>query len=94
MVYNLTSPNSAEFIVQFTDVDGNAVSPSSAALTIVYISAGSAVSATQDMTENNTFWTATWNSGVADVPSNATWSVVSSVSSLPAQVGTLRIIDP
>lgn len=95
MPFNLTSPNSAEFIVQFTDTAGNPTSPTSAAITLVYLINGVSNSSTFDLVLTNGFWVGTWSSVGVDVPSDVPWSVISSCSAPnPAQVGSLRIIDP
>lgn len=94
MPTNLLSGNSAQFVVEFIDSSGDLVSPSSASLTITYLISGTANSSTIDLAQSGSFWTGTWSSVGVDVPSDATWSVASSATTNPAQVGTLRIIDP
>ncbi len=94
MPTNLLSGNSAQFVVEFIDSSGNLVSPTSASLTVTYLISGVANSSTLTMSRTGSFWTATWSSAGVDVPSDATWTVASSVTTNPAQTGTLRIIDP
>lgn len=95
MPFNVTSPNSALFGVQFTDQYGTPVTPSSAAITLVYNIAGVSNSSTADLTSSGGRWVYTWSSVGVDVPSDVLWTVISSCSSPnPAQIGTLRIIDP
>lgn len=95
MPTNITSPNSAKFTIQFTDILGNPTSPTSAAITLNYLYAGALTSSTADLTLVNGYWTYTWSSVGVDVPSNVFWNAVSSLSSPNVAVaGTLRIIDP
>jgi hypothetical protein len=82
------------FVVEFIDSDGNLASPSSASMTISYIAGGVAASTTFDLTQNNSFWEGTWSTAGVDVPSDAVWVTFSSLTTAPAQSGTIRIIDP
>lgn len=93
MPTNITPPDQAQFQVQFISSDV-AFTPSSAQVTIVYPISGVSVSTVLTLVLSGGFWTATWNPSAADVPSNATWTVVSSCSPNPAASGTIRLIDP
>jgi hypothetical protein len=78
--FNLTSPNTANFNVQFTDTSGNPTFPTSADITFTYLFGGVLVSSTSDLTAAaGGFWTKGWSSLGVDVPSNVYWSIVSSL---------------
>ena len=94
MPTNILSGNTAKFVVEFLDSDGNLTSPTSASLTVSYFVGGVVNSTTFDLTQTNSFWVGSWSSVGADVPSDASYSVLSSLSATPANTGTLRIIDP
>lgn len=93
MPININQGNSAKFVVQFLNPAGAQVNPSSAAVTIVYKIAGVTNSATIGLSASGSFWTATWSSAGADL-GLVDWSVASNVTTNPAQIGQLRIIDP
>ncbi len=67
--------------------------PSSASITLVYTITSVAYSSTIDLAATGSFWTATWSSAGIDL-GRVDWSVASSVTTNPAQIGQLRIIDP
>lgn len=95
MPFDLTSPDTADFGVAFVDnLTGITYTPSSAWLTLNYYIAGVLNSSTLDLTYQDGRWEASWDSRNVDVPSDVTWSVFSSCSLSPAQIGTIRIIDP
>lgn len=94
MPTNILSGNTAKFVVQFVDSNGDLTSPTSAAMTVSYYVAGVISSTTFDLTQTNSFWTGEWSTLGVDVPSDANYSVVSSLSLTPAQTGTIRVIDP
>lgn len=95
MPFNLTYPNTAEFGVNFIDALGVPYTPSSASITLVYLINNVSNSSSIDLTSSSGGrWVADWSSVGVDVPSSVTWTVVSSCSPNPAQIGTLRIIDP
>lgn len=94
MPFNITSPNTARFNVEFVDSFDAAYTPSSASITFTYFIGGVSNSSANDLTLSGGFWTLDWSSAGVDVPSDVDWSVVSSCSASPAQIGTLRIIDP
>lgn len=94
MPTNILSGNTAKFVVEFIDATGNLVSPSSASMTVNYLSGGVAASITFDLTLVGQFWTGNWSTVSVDVPSDAVWIVISSISVAPAQSGVIRIIDP
>jgi len=94
MPFNLTSPNTAEFTVDFVDSFGNSYRPSSAWVTFVYLINNVSNSSSVTLTLDNGHWEGDWSSIGVDVPSSVTWTVMSSCYSGPAQLGTIRIIDP
>lgn len=94
MPTNLLSGNSAKFVVEFIDVNGDLTQPTSASVTLTYFINATSNSSTLTMTQEGSFWTATWSSVGVDVPSDVTWTIAYSISAIPAQVGTIRIIDP
>ena len=94
MPINILSGNTAKFVVEFTDSAGDLASPSSAAITVSYLVSNVATSTTFDLTQENSFWYGSWSTVGVDVPSDATWLVMSSLLAVPAKTGTIRIIDP
>lgn len=93
MPTNITQGNSAQFVVRFTDSDGDLVSPSSASITLVYNISGVSNSSTFDLSQSGSYWTGVWSSAGVDL-GLVTWSVASSATTNPAQTGTIRVIDP
>lgn len=94
MPINVLEGNSVKFVVEFiSSATGNLVSPTSASITIDYHVSGVATSTTIDLTQEDSFWTATWSSAGADL-GLVTWSTASSETTNPAATGDLRIIDP
>lgn len=94
MPFNITSPNTARLNVEFETSEGVAYTPSSASVTFVYLINNVSNSSTVTLTLSGGYWTVDWSSVGVDVPSSVTWTVFSSCSASPAQVGTIRIIDP
>jgi len=94
MPINILSGNTAKFVVEFIDNNGDLASPSSAAITITYFVGGVLTNTTFDLAQTGSFWTGSWSTAGVDVPSNANWVVVSSLTTVPAQTGVIRVIDP
>lgn len=95
MPFNLTSPNTANFNIQFIiDATETPYTPSSAWLVFTYLINNVSNSSLVTLTLSGGFWIASWSSVGVDVPSDVSWTVMSSCSTNPAQVGTIRIIDP
>jgi hypothetical protein len=90
---NITRGNSAQFNFRFTDTSGNTVSPTSGSITLNYAIGGVATSQTLTLALSGAFWTATWSSAGVDL-GPVPWSVASSVTTNPALIGALRVIDP
>lgn len=94
MPVNILEGNSVKFVVEFiSSATGNLVSPTSASITLNYYVSGVAASSTIDMTQEGSFWTATWSSVGVDL-GLVTWTTASSATTNPAATGDLRIIDP
>lgn len=93
MPFNLKTNNTAEFGVQFIDAYDVAYTPSSASITLVYDINGVSNSSSLDLASSGGRWVANWSSVGVDVPSDVTWTVVSSCYAGPAQLGTIRIIE-
>lgn len=94
MPINITSPNSAKFVVEFIDSSGDLTQPTSASITLTYFISGTSNSSTIDLSRSGSFWTATWSSDGVDVPSDVNWGIYSSLGLSAAQTGVIRIIDP
>ncbi len=93
MPTNLTRGNSAQFTFRFKTGSGTTVTPSSGSITLSYRIGGVLNSSTIDLALSGTFWTATWSSAGVDLGS-VPWAVSSSVTTNPALIGELRVIDP
>ena len=91
---NMTQGNSAKFLLEFTDSNGNVTVPSSANLTVTYINSANAQQVdTVTLSLTGSFWTGTWSSTSASY-GLANWSLTGSGSSIVAQNGSIRVIDP
>ena len=91
---NITGGNSAKFVLEFLDSNGNVTTPSSANLTVTYTNTSSASQTdTVTLTVNGSFFTGTWSSTSAAY-GLASWSLTGAGSTTVAQNGQLRIIDP
>ena len=92
MPTNILYGNTAEFVVEFLDSDGNVTVPDSGTLVITYTTtAGSSTSDSISLTLSGSFWTGSWDSSVAAL-GQAAWTV--SAPTVSATTGYLRIIDP
>lgn len=90
--YNITQGSTVEFTVEFLDVSNNPTVPSSATLTMTYTSiAGSTASAVLPMSQSNTFFVASWGSGVAAL-GMANYSITAP-GQTTATTGQLRITN-
>ena len=91
---NITQGNSAKFVVEFVDSTGAITTPSSANLTVSYVNASNTTQTdTVTMSLSGSFWTGTWSSTSASY-GLASWSLTGSGSSIVAQSGQIRVIDP
>ena len=93
MTTNIISGNTAQFVAEFLDVNGTITVPPTGVLNITYPSGLTTASTSIAMTQQNSFFTATWFSSVSDL-GNATWNITASGSSAPQAQGDLRIITP
>ena len=94
MPFNITSPDTARFGVFFNDPLTGPYTPSSAAVNLTYLINNVSNSSSLDLLSSGGRWVVDWSSVGVDVPSNVTWTVTSSCTSGPAQIGVIRIIDP
>lgn len=95
MPTNVFQGDNVEFTVQFTDLSGNVVVPSSATLSINYInlSGATASSCMPLVLTDVSIWTASWGSSVSN-PCNAVWSIMAANTiNVPTQTGVLRIVQ-
>ena len=93
MPVNIEKGNTAQFIVGFVSSDGNITIPAGGTVTIVYTLGVTTASTTLTLTQNGSFFTANWDSSVADY-GPAPWSVTATGAPAPALTGALRVIDP
>ena len=93
MTTNVTKGNTAQFVAEFLDVNGNVTVPASATLNITYPVGITTVSTSISMTQQNSFFTATWASSVSDL-GPAPWNITSIASTFAQAQGDLRIITP
>lgn len=93
MTTNVTQGNTAQFVAEFLDATGAITVPSGGTLNITYPTGLTMTSTAIPMTQQNSFFTATWSSSVSSLGS-ATWNITSVGSTIPAATGDLRIITP
>lgn len=90
---NLTTGNSANFVLEFLDSNGLITTPSSATLTVAYTNTGNTTQTdTVSLTLVGSFWTGTWSSTSASL-GIATWNLASTGSTVSVQTGLIRVID-
>lgn len=92
-VTNVVSGNTAQFVAEFLDVNGNITVPAGGTLNITYPTGLTTTSTAITMTLQNSFFTATWASSVSSL-GLGTWSITAVGSTSAAATGTLRIIIP
>ena len=99
-VTNVVQGNSAQFVAEFTDVNGNITTPSGATLNITYpiglvtsSSNPTTASTAISMTQTAQFFTATWSSSVSSL-GLAQWNITALGNPVTQAQGTLRIIQP
>ncbi len=93
MTTNIVVGNTAQFVAEFLDINGAITVPPGGVLNIVYPTGLTTASTSITMTQQNSFFTATWSSSVSGL-GNATWNITASGSSAPQAQGDLRIITP
>jgi hypothetical protein len=90
---NVKQGNTAQFIAEFLDVNGNVTVPAGGVLNIAYPTGLTITSTSITMTQQNTFFTATWLSSVSDLGA-AFWNITASGSTVSQAQGDLRILTP
>ena len=91
---NLTTGNSANFVLEFLDISGLITTPSSATLTVSYTNTSNASQVdTVSLTLTGSFWTGAWSSTSASL-GIATWNLASVGSTVSVQTGLIRVIGP
>lgn len=91
--FNIQQGNSAEFTVEFLDIQGIATTPSSAYMTVSYVNtSGIGINETVTLTVSNTFFTGTWSSTSAAL-GLATWTAICNSSVGQVATGQIRVID-
>jgi hypothetical protein len=98
MTTNIVQGNTAQFVAEFLDSNGNVTIPSGGTLNITYPTnnQGTTTASTAiAMTQQNSFFTATWSSSVSSL-GLGTWNITATgtVSTSAQAQGTLRIITP
>lgn len=93
MPTNVIYGNTAQFVAEFLDSNGDLTVPSGGTLSIDYPVGLTTLSTDIAMTLQNSFFTATWSSSVSDL-GTAGWSITATGSTTAASTGVLRIITP
>lgn len=93
MTTNVTQGNTAQFVAEFLDVNGNITVPTGGTLNITYPLGLTTSSTAISMSQQNSFFTATWASSVSSL-GLATWNITAIGSTTAAATGNLRIITP
>lgn len=92
MPTNIGKGNDAKFVVQFLDSSGATTIPSGGTVSITYVSGVTTGSTDLSLTQQDSFFTATWQTSVADYGS-APWYITSLGSTTIVASGEIRIID-
>lgn len=92
MSYNIFQGNSAEFVVEFLDGDGNITTPSGGTLTLTYTTGVTTASTAMDLSQVGSFFTTTWLSCVADLGPGS-WIVQASGSTTIVSTGNIRVVE-
>lgn len=91
---NISQGNSAQFVVEYFDADGDLTVPTTAEMTVTYVNTSNGTSVDSvTMTLSNSFFTGTWSSATAAL-GLATWVATADGGSTTQATGQLRIIDP
>jgi hypothetical protein len=93
MTTNVKQGNTAQFVAEFLDINGNLTVPGGAFLNITYPLGLTTASTSISMTQQNSFFTATWSSCLSDL-GPAPWNITASGSTVSQAQGDLRIITP
>lgn len=90
---NIQYGNSANFVVEFLDVNGNLTVPSGATLNVVYTTTtNSSQNDSVTLTLTNEFYLGTWGSSRAAL-GLATWTATSVDNSSISATGQIRVIQ-
>ena len=94
MPTNITQDNTARFVVEFFDSDGDLAVPSSGTLTLSYIDRATLTATSTDvsLTQTDSFFLGTWSSTGAQI-GLVSWSVSAPGITSPAATGTIRVIE-
>jgi hypothetical protein len=91
---NISQNNSAQFVVEYLDSNGNLTVPSSGYITVTYTNTLAATQADAvSLSQVNSFFTGTWSSTSAAL-GIATWVLSVTGSTNIEQEGTIRVIQP
>ncbi len=93
MTTNVILGNTAQFVAEFLDANGDITVPASGTLNIAYPVGLTTASTSISMALQNSFFTATWSSSVSDL-GVATWNITASGSTIAQAQGDLRILTP
>lgn len=93
MPTNVIYGNTAQFVAEFLDANGDLTVPTGGTLTIDYPTGLTITSTSIAMTQQNSFFTATWSSSVSSL-GLAGWSIFATGTATAASTGVLRIITP
>ena len=93
MTTNVILGNTAQFVAEFLDANGDITVPPGGTLNIAYPVGLTTASTSISMTLQNSFFTATWSSSVSDL-GIATWNITASGSTISQAQGDLRILTP
>lgn len=93
MPFNITKGNSAKFVVEYIDTNGDTTVPAGGTVYLEYPVGLSMVSEVMPMTLVNSFFTTTWASSVSD-EGICPWYVVAAGSTIALSTGSIRVISP
>lgn len=91
--FNIEKENSAEFVIEFIDANGNLTVPSSADLTVTYVNtSNSSQIDSVALSNTNEFFIGTWSS-TSSALGLALWEITCAGSTVIQSRGKLRIIQ-
>jgi hypothetical protein len=91
---NIVSGNSAQFVVEFLDVNGNLTIPSSGYVAVAYTNTSNATQTDLvSLSQVNDYFLGTWSSTSASL-GIATWTLAVIGSTSIQQTGVIRVITP
>lgn len=93
MTTNIKYGDTAQFVAEFLDANGRTTVPAGATLNIAYPVGLTTVSTSLTMAQQDSFFTATWQSSVSDL-GPALWNITASGSTISQAQGDLRILTP